>query len=243
MHSLLQSPGFVPMAAVAALSLLIALVLRSFGSGRLAVGRWPALSFAVVTVLAMPSIAWWFGLRETWPETPPLEVLPRLNDVKLHEVTPPSGRVPNETYASFLQVGDRFPPLGSCGWLNGSTESLQKLEAQVTVVDIWNELCPVCHEAAPGLKRVYEKYRDCDVQFVGLTPRSRELAEAFLKRHDISWPNAYLVDRLGQAAPQVFVLDHQGRIVWWDDRLRLMHLPERLEAELDKAIEKALSGG
>ena len=143
---------------------------------------------------------------------------------------------------TFLQVGDRLPPLTGLGWFNGSIGSLQKPDARVTVVDVWNELCPVCHEAAPGLKRLYEKYSDRDIQFVGFTPRNREFAEMFLNRHAIPWPNAYGVDHIGQSAPQVFVLDQQGRIIWWDERLRYRHQPQQLEAELDKVIEEALSG-
>jgi thiol-disulfide isomerase/thioredoxin len=237
-QSILQSPGFVPVAAVAVLSLLMALVLRSFTSGRRVVSRREAFSFSVVASLAIAMLAWWLGLRKPWPEAPPLE-----SRSGSFITLPPSGRVFDETRTTFLQVGDRLPRLAGSGWLNGPAIPLQKPRAAVTVVDIWNELCPVCHEAAPGLKRVYEKYRDRDVQFVGITPRSRELAEEFLERHNIPWPNAYGVSHVGQSAPQVFVLDQQGQIIWWDERLRYQHLPKRLEAELDKVIETVLSGG
>ena len=109
------------------------------------------------------------------------------------------------------------------------------------MVDVWNEQCPVCHEAAPGLLAIHEKYAIRGVNFVGLTARSHDHAKAFVEQHGIDWPNGYAIQSLREAAPQVFIIDRDSRILWHDGRLRYLHQADRLIQELDAAVESALA--
>ena len=200
---------------------------------------WQSGSVVCVAVSATLFASWWFGLREPPPQ------LPDPGDSRFFnfawEIAPPSGFVPDETGSKWLGVGDHFPAFGARGWLNGPGLPPSESKAGLTVVDVWNELCPVCHEAAPGLVELREKWEGRGVNFVGFTARDREHAEAFVERHNIAWPNGYGIDDLHDSSPQVFIVDREGWIVWYDQRLRYRHEPERLIRELDEAIDHALA--
>ena len=136
-----------------------------------------------------------------------------------------------------LEPGERLPPIRAAGWLNG--EPPARLEGRVVVVEAWATWCGVCYRDAPEMIRIWERYRDQGVVFIGLTdegeqelPHIRE----FLEQTGIPWPNGYgagdTLQRLGaEGRPAIWVADPQGRIVW------NYGSPE----PLDEAIERALS--
>ncbi|HEV3339135.1 MAG TPA: TlpA disulfide reductase family protein [Pirellulales bacterium] len=201
-------------------------------------GRTAALAGVGVTA-AMLFCAWWFGLRE-----PPL-VLDPSDDAEqfdFGEVTPPNDGVRDESGARLIAAGDPFPHLDPKGWLNGPRILPAESPSGITVIDVWNELCTVCHEAAPGLLRLHEKYAPRGVNFVGLTSRSKFHAESFVGQQHIKWPNGYGIQWLRSAAPQVFLVDREGKILWCDERLRHRHQADRFLRELDEAIDHALAG-
>ena len=201
-------------------------------------GRTAALCGAGATA-AMLFCAWWFGLRN-----PPPSIDPDADALyaDFADVTPPNDGARDESGTRLLAVGDRFPYLDAPGWLNGPPILPAASKSGITVIDVWNELCTVCHEAAPGLLRLYEKYAPRGVNFVGVTSRNQFHANNFVERQRITWPNGYGIQRLRSAAPQVFLVDRDGKIIWCDERLRHQHQAERFLRELDEAIDRALAG-
>ncbi|HET6882312.1 MAG TPA: redoxin domain-containing protein [Pirellulales bacterium] len=243
MQAYFQSAGLMPvMVAVCAL-LAVALRLRRTARGSRPVSRRQGLALGVTSSVTLLFLAWWCGLRETLPDAvnvapiDPAGVEAYLSGMRR---APPSAMVYDARAGKFLAVGDVFPKFETKGWLNGSGGLNLAPGGGLTVIDVWNEECPVCHEAAPALVRLFEKYQPRGVRFLGLTVRKKAEARAFVSIHGIAWPNGYGAAELGKAAPQVFVV-HGDRIVWHDDRLRYRHLPDRLAVELDRAIRRELS--
>ncbi|HEV3022492.1 MAG TPA: TlpA disulfide reductase family protein [Pirellulales bacterium] len=229
-----------PAVLVTAASLATIYRLRRGTQRDLALAPWQNSLLGGFATCTLLFAAWWFGLREPPPQLPdPADS--RFFNFSFAHIAPPGGLVPDEAGSKFLGVGDHLRSFSTQGWLNGPAVGPGESDAGVTVVDVWNELCPVCHEAAPGLVRLHEKWESRGVNFVGVTARNHDDAEAFIEQHHIAWPNGYGIYDLGDAAPQVFVVDRRGSIVWYDERLRYRHEPERLVRELDEAIERALA--
>jgi cytochrome c biogenesis protein CcmG, thiol:disulfide interchange protein DsbE len=98
--------------------------------------------------------------------------------------------------------------------------SLRSLRGRVVVLNFWQTTCPPCEDEAPAFQRVWERYRDDGVVFVGVDFWDLDSdARRFLERHGVTYPQVY--DGPGEtlepygvvAAPETFFIDRRGQIV------------------------------
>lgn len=91
---------------------------------------------------------------------------------------------------------------------------------------------------------MYHEFEPRGVIFLGLTAADRPATQQYLDEQVIAWPNGFgaqaTLQRLGSAAPMVYVVGRDGRIVWSDDRSQYHHDPRPLQRELTDAIQSAL---
>ncbi len=121
-----------------------------------------------------------------------------------------------------LAVGNPMPPLEAEGWINGKAPKPDELEGKILVIDAWAYWCGPCRRIAPALKNLHRKYSDKGVVFIGLTNEGYETlpdTERFLKMAGIPWLNGYgandTLDKLEVTGiPAIFVVGHDGKIVW-----------------------------
>jgi thiol-disulfide isomerase/thioredoxin len=153
-------------------------------------------------------------------------------------------RVDKEPFAGVVRSDDPFPEVEGETLQGGrlSTSGLLK-EAEVLVVNVWGTWCLPCEREQPVLQRVYERYRDRGVEFVGID--WLELDEAaprdWIDRFGVTYPSIY--DPAGRTAytlgfpyaPHTFVVDSTGTT-------RFRVFGEVSEAELTGLIEKVLGG-
>ena len=125
--------------------------------------------------------------------------------------------------------------------MSGAAISLPKdWRGKVVVVDFWATSCGPCVAETPGLKALYEKYRDAGVRFVGVSLGSPDdglpALRAFVQEHRIEWPQFHgekaleFAEAWGvEAVPTIFVVDRDGRLHSTDARGKLASiLPELL---------------
>jgi cytochrome c biogenesis protein CcmG, thiol:disulfide interchange protein DsbE len=103
---------------------------------------------------------------------------------------------------------------------DGSPLSLETLRGKVVVVNFWASWCkPACYDEAPVLERAWLTYRDRGVAIVGVDMQDTpEAAQAFIRRFQLTFPNAPDVD--GKVAveygvygvPETFFVDRAGMI-------------------------------
>ena len=121
-----------------------------------------------------------------------------------------------------------FPPIEVVGWLGGKQgPTPEELAGNVYVVDAWAHWCGPCRAAVPHLIRIYEKYKDKGVRFIGITnegldKQSLEMSQKYVEVLNIPYPNGFgaenLFDKLKvEGYPQLWVVDRQGRVVLRED--------------------------
>lgn len=103
---------------------------------------------------------------------------------------------------------------------SGSLTS-DELAGRPLVVNFWASWCTPCIEEAPVLERMWRRYRDDGVVFVGVNVRDElEPARAFVNRFDLTFPMVRDPDRTLLRAlsdieflPQTFFITDEGRVL------------------------------
>ena len=103
----------------------------------------------------------------------------------------------------------------------GNRIRLSDLKGKVVVLDFWASWCQPCRAQTPIVDSVAKKFEAKDVMVVGVnTSDRRELAEAYLKEHPVSY--ASVIDEEGATSeafgvsqlPTIVVLDRTGKITF-----------------------------
>ncbi|WP_380278504.1 TlpA family protein disulfide reductase [Kitasatospora purpeofusca] len=127
---------------------------------------------------------------------------------------------------STAAVGHRqdAPDIGG-DTLEGTPVKLSDYRGKVVVVNVWGSWCGPCRSEADDLQRIWEKYRDQGVQFLGINTRDTEIKNAvrFEQEKGVTFPSIY--DPAGaqllkfpkgslnpQSIPTTLVIDREGRL-------------------------------
>src|SRR5690606_18935434 len=85
--------------------------------------------------------------------------------------------------------------------------------------NFWASWCIPCHDEAPALQRVYERYKDRGVEMLGVAYTDTDTnALAFIDKYDMTYPTGpdtgtRISDRYNIiGVPETFVIDQQGNI-------------------------------
>lgn len=70
----------------------------------------------------------------------------------------------------------------------GGARSLGEFRGKVVVVNFWATWCPPCRAEMPGFSRLQSRWRDRNVQFVGLTDEDAGKVERFLRERPVTYP-------------------------------------------------------
>ncbi len=88
-----------------------------------------------------------------------------------------------------LLPGSNAPDFTLTGY-DGIPYTLSSLRGNVVVINFWASWCTPCAEEAALLEEVYRKYREQQVEFIGIAYSDSDTdALAFLETYQISYPN------------------------------------------------------
>ncbi len=115
------------------------------------------------------------------------------------------------------------PVVVSGPMLSGGKLDSRDYRGQIVVVNVWASWCAPCIAEAPGLQKVWDRFGDKGVQFVGINVRDNQAAAlAHEKRFSVTYPS--IVDPDGKvllalrgtlspkAVPSTLILDREGRV-------------------------------
>lgn len=136
-----------------------------------------------------------------------------------------TGFIASDFRVEEIPADERGEPVAWSGTTDEGEElSNDDVAGDVTVVNFWYAECGPCIVEAPDLEKVWEKYQDDDVSFVGVnTSNQAETARSFARDNGVTYPSiidvnsgdvklAFAAETPIQATPTTLVLDKQGRI-------------------------------
>jgi thiol-disulfide isomerase/thioredoxin len=143
-----------------------------------------------------------------------------------------------------LAIGAAFPDFAVQD-LTSQPLSVAKFKGKIVLVDFWATWCGPCMEEMPNVIAAYNKYHDKGFEIIGVSldrddPGEKDKLAAFLKDHQMPWPQYYdgkywqndLAVKYGvDSIPASYLLDGSGNILAVSPR----------GAALAPAIEKALA--
>lgn len=141
------------------------------------------------------------------------------------------------------QIGKQFE-LEFTDAISGRAVSMKNLQGKVVVVEFWATSCGPCVHEIPELKRLFAKYHDQGVEFIGVSedaPESEgglEKLKAFVVKEQIPWPQYYqghdvralltgsAVNDFSESwgidgIPAIFLIDRSGNLYSTEARGRL----------------------
>jgi peroxiredoxin len=125
--------------------------------------------------------------------------------------------------------------------LNGESFQLSGQKGKVVLLNIWATWCPPCEEETPDLVDLYEKYRDQDVEFLGISidEQGKSVVQPFVEKYDVSYPmtidDGSIMDKYGplMGVPTTYLIDKEGN-------LRYFATGAVTKAEIEPRLEKIL---
>ncbi|MFF3072677.1 TlpA disulfide reductase family protein [Kitasatospora sp. NPDC057936] len=109
--------------------------------------------------------------------------------------------------------------------LEGNQVKLSDYRGKVVVLNVWGSWCGPCRGEADDLERVWQKYKDQGVQFLGVNTRDTEKANAlrFEQEKGVTYPSIF--DPAGtqlikfpkgslnpQSIPTTLIIDRDGKL-------------------------------
>jgi thiol-disulfide isomerase/thioredoxin len=179
------------------------------------------------------------------PEAAAAEVAETPPAAALEADAPPVPTVATAAPVVPTKLGDTAYPLTGLSWVKGGPVTLTP--GKVYVVEFWATWCPPCLTSIPHLTELQKKYADQGVVFVGVSNEKLPTVKPFVTRmggkmdYNVAIDtngavvNGYMVAFGQNGIPTAFVVDANGKVVWYGH-------PAYPKDSLDEVIGEVVAG-
>lgn len=130
--------------------------------------------------------------------------------------------------SGLVRIGAEAPMFNAMDF-KGNQIDLSKYKGNIVVLDFWATWCEPCLEAFPKVKRMYNKFKDKGVQFIGVSlDDDIENVRGFVKQEEIEWPQLFDGKRWKgtlpglyrvNIIPTMFVIDRESKIRYMGSKI------------------------
>jgi peroxiredoxin len=121
-----------------------------------------------------------------------------------------------ENTMTHVGAGQTAPGFSLKG-LDGKSYSLEALRQKGPVVAAFFKIsCPVCQFTFPFLQRLYQRYGDDSVTFLGISQDDAKATAGFAREYGVTFPVVLDEKEKGYPASNAYVLTNVPTILWID---------------------------
>lgn len=153
----------------------------------------------------------------------------------------PEGYTQKEYSGNYPPIGEPAPDWTLTTY-SGETISLKDLRGKVVVMDFWATWCGPCVESIPKLQALYDRYRDRNVEILGITYLEKGNPVTFMKERAVTYPimpGDSIAKTYRASLPMIYVIDPEGRVVDIFNGYFGKESDERLERTILDVMEKS----
>lgn len=142
-----------------------------------------------------------------------------------------------------IEVGNVAPNF-TMNNVEGKPVSLSQFKGKTVVIDFWATWCPPCRRSIPYVKEAYEKFKNNNVEFIGISLDKQDGLDGwreYIKENQMNWVQVAdgkfwdndVAVRYGiESIPSMWVINREGMIVGKN----LSH--DELESTITQAIQQ-----
>ncbi len=153
-----------------------------------------------------------------------------------------------------LKIGKKAPSFET-KTIEGNKLNIKKLKGNVVLLDFWASWCPPCRKEIPHLQEAYDQFHDDGLKIVSVNVNEdKEAIDEFTS--DVKMPWTHVLNPEGKISalynvryiPASFLIDHTGKLVAADEKLRgdnllktikkyVEQIPEDTDSENSKKVD------
>jgi len=153
----------------------------------------------------------------------------------------PDGYTQKEYSGNYPPIGEPAPDWTLTTY-SGKAVSLNGLRGKVVIMDFWATWCGPCVESIPKMQALYDRYKDRNVEILGITFLEKGDPVAFMEERGVTYrimPGDSIAKAYRASLPMVYVIDPQGRVVDIFNGYFGEESDERLEKTIQDVLEKS----
>jgi len=107
--------------------------------------------------------------------------------------------------------------------INGKQRDLTEWQGQILIINFWATWCPPCLKEIPEFIKLQDKFKDKNVQFIGIAIDDKQAVEQYLQNNPVNYPMLIggdaaisLSQQLGNftnTVPFSLIINQQGQII------------------------------
>ena len=132
--------------------------------------------------------------------------------------------------SGMLRIGEEAPTFNVTS-VDGKPLDLAQYKGNVIIINFWATWCDPCLQEFPNAKKLYTKFKDKGVQFIGVSlDDDIEDLRGFVKQFEVGWPQIFDGKRWQGAIPSLYHIQAIPTMVLLDRESKVRYVGSDTEA-------------
>ena len=132
--------------------------------------------------------------------------------------------------SGMLRIGEEAPTFKVTA-VDGKPIDLAQYKGNVIIINFWSTWCDPCIQEFPNAKKLYTKFKDKGVQFIGVSlDDDIEDLRGFVKQFEVGWPQIFDGKRWQGAIPSLYHIQAIPTMVLLDRESKVRYVGSDTEA-------------